>query len=115
MAKYTESAVDLVEKRKQLKAAGYDLPSESIDSIAGKLAGFNNKKNLWKLFTRMIMRRKVRLMRKLSNAIRSQQKEMTKEEKEARIKESENLYVVTETRSEATSIFVEERSAEYYR
>jgi len=92
MAKYTEHAVDLVEKRKKLIEEGYKMPSESADTIAGKLAGFNNKKNVWKIFTRMIMRKKVKYMRKLSDAFHARKKEMTKEEKEIRLKESEAMY-----------------------
>ena len=92
MIKYAGKATDLVQKRDQLIKEGYTMPGESVDSFTKKLAGLDKRKNLWKMFKRMILRKRAAFVKKAKDTWHGRKKRpLTKAEKEMVIKESEGL------------------------
>ncbi|GMH89970.1 hypothetical protein TL16_g11626 [Triparma laevis f. inornata] len=92
MIRYAGKASDLVQKREQLIKEGYSMPGESVDSFTRKLAGIDRRKNLWKMFTRFIVRRRAAFVKKTKDTWHGRKKRpLTKTEKEMLLKESEAL------------------------
>ncbi|GMH95859.1 hypothetical protein TrVE_jg5755 [Triparma verrucosa] len=92
MIKFAGTASDLVNKRAQLIKEGYTMPGESVDSFTRKLAGIDRRKNLWKLFTRFVVRRRAAFVKRMKDTWHGRKKRpMTKAEKELVMKESEAL------------------------
>jgi len=92
MIKYAGTASDLVQKRDQLIKEGYSMPGESVDSFTRKLAGLDRRKNLWKMFKRMIVRKRAAFVTRTKDIWHGRGKRpLTKAEREMLLKESEAL------------------------
>ena len=88
MIKYAGTASDLVQKRDQLIKEGYTMPGESVDSFTKKLAGLDKRKNLWKMFKRMIVRKRAAFVKRTKDIWHGRGKRpLTKAEKEMLLKE----------------------------
>ena len=93
MVKYASAATDLVQKREQLMKEGYKLPGADVDNFTQKLAGVTRRKNLWKNFKRLIIRRRAVLIKTMKDKFtyNKRGRKLTKEEKAMVLKESEAL------------------------
>ncbi len=92
MIEYASRAAGMVEKRNELIAQGYHMPGETQENLSLKLNGVMRRKNLWKIFTRMMVRRRAAIVKSIKDRWhRRKDRPLTKAEKEMLIKESEAL------------------------
>jgi len=94
MMKYAETATDLVKKREQLIKEGYDISGADPNAMSRKLAGISRRKDLWKLFKRIIARQRAAFVKKMKDKWHGHKygkRKLTKAEKKMIEKESDAL------------------------
>ena len=96
MVDFSSRAADLVAKRNELISHGYTMPGESVASMSNKMNGIfsrGGRKNLYKMFLRIVVRRKAANVKWWKDKWHGRKKRPpSKEEQEMVIKESEAMF-----------------------